>query len=196
MELQEKMAYFEEQVMKEADLVIEDQLSQYKDTLQKDYDDYCQRLKESHTTRLDNEKNNTRKENNKIISQTQIKQQRELFVEEEKLKQSLFESFKEEMQHYMQTVEYVVQLNHMIQSIKHYAQDEAFIVYINQSDADKINALNICENGDIKVSDRDFIGGVRGHLIKRNILVDYSFATLFANEEENFILKEVAASEL
>ncbi|MGX7364033.1 V-type ATP synthase subunit E [Aerococcus suis] len=195
MELNEKMTFFDEQVMKEANANIDQQLEQYRETLEKDYEDYSRKLEASVTDRLDNEKTAIHKQNNKEISQTQIKQQRDLYVEEEKLKKSLFNYFKDEMNQYMQTSEYIEQLQAMIHSVEEFADDEDFIVYLNETDKDKLPQLTINNHGELKVSDRDFIGGARGVLTKRNILVDYSFSTLLANEEDNFVLKEVDAGD-
>ncbi|MCZ0717029.1 V-type ATP synthase subunit E [Aerococcus kribbianus] len=195
MELEEKLAFFDKQVMKEANGNINQQISQYQDTLQKDFDDYQEKLQKNYSQRLENEKTNTRKEINKEISQTQIKQQRDLFVEEEKLKKSLFERFRNEIKDYMTKSDYHEQLQAMITSIADFAGQEDYVIYVDPKDQELASTLLAPNKGTIKVSDRDFIGGVRGVLTARNILVDYSFSTLLANEEENFILKEVDASE-
>lgn len=45
-------------------------------------------------------------------------------------------------------------------------------------------------NANIQISDREFLGGVRGVLKDRQVLIDYS-STLLANVEDSFTIKEV-----
>ena len=65
------------------------------------------------------------------------------------------------------------------------------VVYINHSDQGMIETLLEETNANIQISDREFLGGVRGVLKDRQVLIDYSFSTLLANVEDSFTIKEV-----
>ena len=193
MDLEDKFAYFETQVNQQAQNIIDEQVNQYKATLQKDYDEFVKNTNQEFDAKFENAKKDMRKELNKNISQSQIHLQRDLYLQEEKLKKSLFAEFNDALQNYMQTDEYRNQLVVMINNLKDYAEKnrEELVVYINHSDQGMLETLFEETNANIQISDREFLGGVRGVLKDRQVLIDYSFSTLLANVEDNFTIKEV-----
>ena len=193
MDLEDKFAYFETQVNQQAQDIIDEQVNQYRATLQKDYDEFVKNTKQEFDAKFVNAKKDMRKELNKNISQSQIHLQRDLYLQGEKLKKTLFADFNDAIQNYMQTDEYRNQLVVMINNLKDYAEKnrEELVVYINHSDQGMIETLLEETNANIQISDREFLGGVRGVLKDRQVLIDYSFSTLLANVEDSFTIKEV-----
>ena len=193
MDLEDKFAYFETQVNQQAQDIIDEQVNQYRATLQKDYDEFVKNTKQEFDAKFVNAKKDMRKELNKNISQSQIHLQRDLYLQEEKLKKTLFADFNGAIQNYMQTDEYRNQLVVMINNLKDYAEKnrEELVVYINHSDQGMLETLFEETNANIQISDREFLGGVRGVLKDRQVLIDYSFSTLLANVEDSFTIKEV-----
>lgn len=193
MDLEDKFAYFETQVNQQAQDIIDEQVNQYQATLQKDYDEFVKNTNQEFDAKFANAKKNMRKELNKNTSQSQIHLQRDLYLQEEKLKKTLFAEFNDAIQNYMQTDEYRNQLVVMINNLKDYAEKnrEELVVYINHSDQGMIETLLEETNANIQISDREFLGGVRGVLKDRQVLIDYSFSTLLANVEDSFTIKEV-----
>lgn len=193
MDLEDKFAYFETQVNQQAQDVIDEQVNQYRATLQKDYDEFVKNTNQEFDAKFVNAKKDMRKELNKNISQSQIHLQRDLYLQEEKLKKTLFAEFNDVIQNYMQTDEYRNQLVVMINNLKDYAEKnrEELVVYINHSDQGMLETLFEETNANIQISDREFLGGVRGVLKDRQVLIDYSFSTLLANVEDSFTIKEV-----
>lgn len=193
MDLEDKFAYFETQVNKQAQDIIDEQVNQYRATLQKDYDEFVKNTNQEFDAKFENAKKNMRKELNKNISQSQIHLQRDLYLQEEKLKKKLFAEFNDAIQNYMQTDEYRNQLVVMINNLKDYAEKnrEELVVYINHSDQGMYEILLEETNANIQISDREFLGGVRGVLKDRQVLIDYSFSTLLENVEDSFTIKEV-----
>lgn len=193
MDLEDKFAYFETQVNKQAQDIIDEQVNQYRATLQKDYDEFVKNTNQEFDAKFVNAKKDMRKDLNKNISQSQIHLQRDLYLQEEKLKKTLFAEFNDAIQNYMQTDEYRNQLVVMINNLKDYAEKnrEELVVYINHSDQGIIETLLEETNANIQISDREFLGGVRGVLKDRQVLIDYSFSTLLANVEDSFTIKEV-----
>lgn len=193
MDLEEKFAYFETQINEQAQATIDEQVNSYKATLQKDFDEFAERTQNEYDIKFENAQKDMRKELNKNTSQSQIYQQRDLYLQEEKLKKSLFSEFNNAIQDYMKTDEYSAQLVKMIHNLKGFVEDsdEEFVIYINHSDQHLLNQLKEKTDANIQISDREFIGGVRGVLKERQVLIDYSFTTLLANVENNFTIKEV-----
>ncbi|MFW3497385.1 MULTISPECIES: V-type ATP synthase subunit E [Aerococcus] len=193
MDLEDKFAYFETQVNQQAQDIIDEQVNQYRATLQKDYDEFVKNTNQEFDAKFENAKKNMRKELNKNISQSQIHLQRDLYLQEEKLKKTLFAEFNDAIQNYMQTDEYRNQLVVMINNLKDYAEKnrEELVVYINHSDQAMYEILLEETNANIQISDREFLGGVRGVFKDRQVLIDYSFSTLLENVEDSFTIKEV-----
>lgn len=193
MDLEDKFAYFETQVNQQAQDIIDEQVNQYRATLQKDYDEFVKNTNQEFDAKFVNAKKDMRKKLNKNISQSQIHLQRDLYLQEEKLKKTLFAEFNDAIQNYMQTDEYRNQLVVMINNLKDYAEKnrEELVVYINHSDQGMLETLFEETNANIQISDREFLGGVRGVLKDRQVLIDYSFSTLLANVEDSFTIKEV-----
>lgn len=193
MDLEDKFAYFETQVNKQVQDIIDEQVNQYRATLQKDYDEFVKNTNQEFDAKFENAKKNMRKELNKNISQSQIHLQRDLYLQEEKLKKKLFAEFNDAIQNYMQTDEYRNQLVVMINNLKDYAEKnrEELVVYLNHSDQGMYEVLLEETNANIQISDREFLGGVRGVLKDRQVLIDYSFSTLLENVEDSFTIKEV-----
>lgn len=193
MDLEDKFAYFETQVNQQAQDIIDEQVNQYRATLQKDFDEFVKNTNQEFDAKFVNAKKDMRKELNKNISQSQIHLQRDLYLQEEKLKKTLFADFNDAIQNYMQTDKYRNQLVVMINNLKDYAEKnrEELVVYINHSDQGMIETLFEETNANIQISDREFLGGVRGVLKDRQVLIDYSFSTLLANVEDSFTIKEV-----
>lgn len=190
MELEEKMNYFVEQVDARAEDTIENQMNNYQETLENDYETFKKRVNASFTDRLEAEKNALRKENNKQISKIRFNHQHDLYVQEEKLKKSLFEKFRRVLKEHKETNEYVEHLKKMIQNVQEYAKEEPYEIYIDPSDQQLLAELEEFSNVELNISDRDFIGGIRGVVRDRGVLLDYSFSTLLTRTEENFSITE------
>lgn len=190
MELEDKMNYFVEQVNARAEETIEKQMGSYQESLEKDYEIFKKRVDKSFSDRLEAEKSALRKENNKQMSKIRFNQQHELYVQEEKLKKSLFEKFHQVLNEYKKTTEYVEHLKKMIRNMQEYAKEESYEIYIDPSDQHLLSELEEFSKVELNISDRDFIGGIRGVIRERGILLDFSFSTLLTRTEENFSITE------
>ncbi|WP_198434541.1 hypothetical protein [Aerococcus mictus] len=190
MKLEEKMAYFKDQVTQQSQSEIDQQINQYRQTLEDDYQKFQEQTDETFAHRLVNEKEALRKENNKAISQIQINQQRELFLTEENMKLTLFKTFTKQIESYQESEAYIEQLKKMLKNIQAYAGREKYDLYIDENDSHLRSQLESNASHPIIISDRPFMGGIRAVLRERQILVDYSFLTFLDRLKENFVIKE------
>ncbi|WP_195854046.1 hypothetical protein [Aerococcus tenax] len=190
MKLEEKMAYFKDQVTQQSQAEIDQQINQYRQTLEDDYQKFQEQTDETFAHRLVNEKEALRKENNKAISQIQINQQRELFLTEENMKLTLFQTFTKQIESYQKSEAYIEQLKKMLKNIQDYAGREKYDLYIDENDSHLRSQLESYASHPIIISDRPFMGGIRAVLRERQILVDYSFLTFLDRLKENFVIKE------
>ena len=190
MDLEEKIDYFVDEVNVKVKNTMEEQMTAYQESLDKDLKDFKRKIDASFADRLESEKNAARKENNKAISKIRFNHQHELYVQEEKLKKSLYDKFENVLNEYKETDEYKEHMKKMIQSVQEYAQDELFDIYIDPSDEYLLSDLEEITNAELNISDREFIGGVRGVARERGILLDFSFSTLLTRAEEDFSITE------
>lgn len=190
MDLEEKIDYFVDEVNIKVKNTMEEQMTAYQESLDKDLKDFKRKTDASFADRLESEKNAARKENNKAISKIRFNHQHELYVQEEKLKKSLYDKFENVLSEYKETDEYKEHMKKMIQSVQEYAQDELFDIYIDPSDEYLLSDLEEMTNAELNISDREFIGGVRGVARERGILLDFSFSTLLTRAEEDFSITE------
>lgn len=190
MDLEEKIDYFVDEVNVKVKNTMEEQMTAYQESLDKDLKDFKRKIDASFADRLESEKNAARKENNKAISKIRFNHQHELYVQEEKLKKSLYDKFENVLNEYKETDEYKEHMKKMIQSVQEYAQDELFDIYIDPSDEHLLSDLEEKTNAELNISNREFIGGVRGVARERGILLDFSFSTLLTRAEEDFSITE------
>ncbi|MDK6232779.1 V-type ATP synthase subunit E [Aerococcus sanguinicola] len=191
MELNEKIDYFNQEVKLQVKEHVDEQVDQYRQTLEADFNEFIQKTDQDFDEQLQANKQAVHKEYNKEISELQIKQQRELYLSENKVKEALFKEFEAAIQTYKESPAYLDQLKEVVKNILDFAQGEKCDIYLDQSDANLQAELKEAVQHDITLSDRDFTGGIRGVMRERNILLDYSFSTLLNLEDENFTIKEV-----
>lgn len=191
MELNEKIDYFNQQVKLQVKEHVDDQVDQYRQTLEADFNDFIKKTDQDFDEQLQANKQAVHKEYNKDISELQIKQQRELYLSENKVKEALFKEFEAAIMEYKESTAYLDQLKEVIRNILDFAQGEKCDIYIDQSDAKLQAELKEAVDHEISLSDRNFLGGIRGVMRERNILLDYSFSSLLNLEDENFTIKEV-----
>lgn len=191
LELNEKIDYFNQEVKLQVKEHVDEQVDQYRQTLEADFNEFIQKTDQDFDEQLQANKQAVHKEYNKEISELQIKQQRELYLSENKVKEALFKEFEAAIQTYKESPAYLDQLKEVVKNILDFAQGEKCDIYLDQSDANLQAELKEAVQHDITLSDRDFTGGIRGVMRERNILLDYSFSTLLNLEDENFTIKEV-----
>lgn len=188
MELEEKMVHFESETKKKTDEALQQQLDQYEDTLKQDYDQFVLNTDQTMKERFQEESEALRKEANKQYSEVQIERQRDLYLQQTKLKEIMLNRFKQALEDYKKTEEYAQQLVRMGTTVQEFAKDEVYDLYIDPQDEALIPTLEEQLNHPVIVSDRRFYGGMRGVLRERDVLIDFSFSTYLEQLEENWAL--------
>ncbi|MDO4670602.1 MAG: hypothetical protein Q4A67_03915 [Aerococcus sp.] len=188
MELEEKMAHFEAETKKKTDEALQGQLDQYEETLKQDYDQFVHNTDATLKERFQEESEALRKDANKQYSEVQIERQRDLYLQQTKLKEIMLNRFKQALDEYKETEEYVEQLEQMGKTVKDFAKDEVFDLYIDPQDEALVPTLEKALDHPVIVSDRPFYGGMRGVLRERDVLLDFSFSTYLEQLEANWAL--------
>lgn len=182
----EKLNLFRDLVFKETEESVADQLNEFEASLKKVYQDHQNEKRKKNKIILTTETENVRKERNKQHAQLQLKMQHDLHKEQQKLQVEIFEQVDNKLADFMQTDDYINLLERQINEALKIAKDEEILIYIDPIDADKVDQLEQRTGHKLIVSDRPFIGGIRGVIQSRNMLIDYSFLKRLEAEKENF----------
>ncbi|BAM46663.1 V-type ATP synthase subunit E [Amphibacillus xylanus] len=182
----EKLSLFRDIVFEHTEKSVAEQLESFEASLKKVFHDHQSEKKQKDDLMLATEKDNVRKERNKQVAQLQLKLQRDLHKEQQKLKAEVFNQVNQKLKAFMETDDYVNLLERQIKQALAIAKDEQILIYIDPVDQDKINELERRSNHKLIVSDRPFIGGIRGVIQSRNMLIDYSFLKRLEAERDNF----------
>ncbi|MCI5775848.1 MAG: hypothetical protein MR008_05255 [Aerococcus sp.] len=186
MKTKEKIAFFEQNVLENAEKDLRAQLDSYEEKLKADYQEFVEETDQTNKERFESEANAIRKQNNKMLSELQIRYQRDLYLQVTELKDKIIAHVKERLKEYKETDAYCDQLIAIGRSIQSFAKDEKFDLYIDPSDKALLKDCEEAIGHKVIISDRPLLGGMRGVLRKRDVLIDDSFSTYLENWRENF----------
>lgn len=186
MNLDVKLDHFYQSVIDEATHESESILVDYQASLKKIYDEKKAELEAKAVARIKVESDNIYREKNKQLSNEAVEIRKTLSLKTQELKDHLFRDIQAKVMEYMKTPEYDELLKAQITSAHNFAKGEDIIVYINASDASKVNSLQEATGVELTISNIDFIGGIRAVIQSKHILIDNSFATKLAEEKNNF----------
>lgn len=186
MDEKEKLSLFQDLVFNHTEKSVEKQLTSFRGSLKKILKDHKNEKKKKDKIILETEKENVRKERNKKHAQFQLKMQRNVHKEQEKLKVEVFNEVDKKLADFMETADYMDLLERKINQALKVAKDEEILIYLDPADADKVAELEQRTNHSLIVSDRSFVGGIRGVIQSRNMLIDYSFLKRLEAEKEDF----------
>lgn len=186
MDLEEKVTLFNEIVMESQEKKIRDQLHTFEASLNDILEDHKREERSKAAIEVETERENVRKESNKEVAQLQLQLQRDLGKQQQQLKEDVFRQVRERLEDYMKTPDYVHLLELQMRHAISVAGGEDLVLYVDPVDADKVEALQKRIGHDISVSSRPFIGGSRGVVQSRKLLIDQSFLTRLEEERANF----------
>ncbi|MFO8068406.1 MAG: hypothetical protein R6U02_00180 [Alkalibacterium sp.] len=186
MNTEEKIDFFREMTLKYADEKVTEQVESFEQSLKEILEDHKAEKRSKAEIELNAEKDNLRKESNKHLAQLQLQQQRDVHKKQQQLKEEIFALARERVNEYMLTDDYIELLIHQMQKALALAKGEEITLYIDPVDAEKQSLLEKHLKHDVTISKRPFIGGSRGVIQSRKLLIDNSFLKRFDVEKANF----------
>lgn len=188
MTIEEKLRLFYDTTIEDATKQSEQIIEDYKASLEQIYQEHKKEAKEKAIYTLDVESQKLILEKNKILSLQSLNFKHQISEKTESLKEVLFEDIKKRLLSFMNTEHYFELLVKQINEATEFAKDNEMTIYINQSDADKKTSLEEKTKVPLTISTIDFMGGTRTVIHNKNILIDRSFSTKFADEKDTFSL--------
>ncbi len=179
MTIEEKMEHFKNVSLDNASAKSNDILTAYKQSLDEQFE------KHKETALLESKSvesaklNAVRLEVKRELSKVQAEVRRTVTLHQNKLKSQIFSAVVEKLNAYKKTEEYKKELISQINKIE---------FYIDSSDESLLSDLQSHTGADIKISTVPFIGGCKAIISDKNMLVDNSFKTKLAEEQEKFTI--------
>lgn len=162
-------------------------LDEYTAALEKSFEEHKQDARRRAQMQVRQETENIERELNKQLSAAQLEHKRALGRRQDELKEKLFVELQNRLAEYRKTSEYQKQLERQMKAAVDFAKGSELIVYLDPSDADKLEQLALhYPKAQLKLSDYSFFGGTRAVIPTRNILIDNSFQTRLAEAKESF----------
>ena len=186
MNLDTKLNHFYDCVIQDATLQSDTIIKEYKEKLEKIYEDKkADALQKSRQT-LTFEKETLLREKNKTLSLEKNHIRKQITELNDMLKMKLFQDVETRLKEYMKTPDYTELLKKQLSFAKNFAKEEPMTIYINSSDIDKKESLEKASGLTLTESETDFYGGIRAVISSKNILIDLSFLVKLAEEKEKF----------
>lgn len=188
MTIEEKMEHFRRMSLQSANSQSAESLSSYKNSLDDDLETHketaAQLAEESKKALLNQVRANSKKE----LTSAQMKIKKQVTNKQATLKSLIFDEVRNKISEYRKTPEYLVFLENQIKSIINEYADKDITIYIDPDDSDLLDELKSITGGNIEIYSKQFYGGTRTIVPEMNILIDNSFKTRIADEQESFTI--------
>lgn len=186
MKLDVKLDHFYQSVINDATLKSEKIINDYKESLDKIYENQKEDALRKARVSLRVETDDLIRQKNKTLTAESLNIRRDITKKNAELKDKLFIDIEEKLKQYMTTTDYNDLLINQIQAAIKFARKEPITIYINPSDADKQKELEAKTGVELTISNQEFLGGTRAVIHSKNILIDNSFKTKLAEEKDIF----------
>ena len=186
MTIEEKLKHFQDICMEDARERSNKMLDEYMTALEKSFEEHKADAKKNADLEVKLETEKLEREINKKLSIEQLDLRREAGRRQDELKDKLFVELRDKLANFMETEGYEKFLEDQVKSVKELAGDEAFVIYMDPSDADKARRVSLYMGIAIRISEYSFLGGIRAVIPGRHILVDNSFQTRLEEARHNF----------
>ena len=187
MNTEEKLKHFLDTCMEDARARSSRMMQEYMAAQEKAFDEHQKEARRRSQLQVRQETDKIERDINKQLSIEQLNLKRSLGQKQEELKEKLFTVLEEKLDAFRKTPEYETFLSHQFQDALKLAGDEELRIYLDPSDKDKLDQLaKSFPAVHIQLSDEPFMGGIRGVLPSRKILIDNSFQARLAQAREDF----------
>lgn len=187
MNTEEKLKHFLDTCIEDARARSNRMMKEYTAAQEKAFDEHQKEAKHRSQLQVRQETDQIERDINKQLSMEQLNLKRSLGQKQEELKEKLFAALQEKLDAFRNTPEYEALLNRQFQDALELAGEDEILIYLDPSDKDKSDQLaKSFPSVHIRLSDEPFMGGTRGFLPSRKILIDNSFQSQLAQAREDF----------
>ena len=186
MTLEEKLENFKKSAIKDAKMQSNSLVQDSEEKIKKSLEEYETKAKADYDSKLKIQTSMIISKNNQDITKDTLKIKQEIEKRRLELVDSLFDDLEKKLIGFKKSEEYKELLVKQIKDIKDYAKDSRITIYIDETDASLVKYLEDNTNESVKISNIRIIGGVKGVIEDKNLLLDYSFINKLDEEKANF----------
>lgn len=186
MTIEEKLKHFQDICMEDARDRSARMLDDYMKALEKTFEEHKQEAEKNANLQVKMETEKLKRETNKRLSIEQLDLRREAGRRQDELKDKLFVELRDYLANFMETEDYDKFLERQVKSVKEFAGDEEFVVYMDPSDGERARRISLYLGVAIRISEYSFLGGIRAVIPGRHILIDNSFQTRLEEARHGF----------
>jgi len=188
MTLEEKLMHFQKTTMENAKNKSEEMLKDYRDGLNNVFEEHKIAKDRQAELQIKVEKYDIKREQNKELSNEQIKIRKAFRDTHDTLKDELFAKTRDLITDFLKTEEYEQVLVGQIQMALDFAKEESITIYIDPIDEPKKASLEHATGIELLVSEESFLGGIRAVVSSKHVLIDYSFESKFEEVKAEYQL--------
>lgn len=188
MTIEEKMEHFRSLSLESANSKSAESLSSYKDSLNEELEIHketaIQLAEESKKALL----NQVRASSKKELASAQMMIKKELMQRQSYIKAKTFDIVRQKITDFRKSSDYADLLIRQIHDVMHEYNEYDITIYIDPDDNNLLEKLKSETGGNIKIYNKEFLGGTRTIVPERNILIDNSFKTRLSDEQDQFTI--------
>ena len=185
----EKLKHFTSVILENTQGECEVSLSEYKDKLDKYYEEHKEEALKKNKLEEDIEADRIRRKASKEYTMEQLHIRRKINHKQEELKGKLLIEINELLKNFFDTEEYKALLVKQIESAIKVARGENIDIYIDAKDECLKAELERKTGMELIVDGRTFLGGIKAAIPKKNILIDNSFESKLDDWVESYLIK-------
>ena len=186
MTINEKLDNFKERAIKDANMQSQNILRECEQNIKTQLTSYEENAKNNYLNKVQVQSDVIISENNKKLSSSSLKLRQRIEKKRLELIDNLFDDLENKLIEYKKTDGYKDLLLKQIQKIESFADNLDTIIYIDKSDSALLDILKHTVKSRIEISPNKILGGTKGIIKEKNILIDYSFSNKLAEEKTNF----------
>ncbi len=186
MKTEEKLQHFLDISERDARTEAQELVESCQEELEQNFNSFKEEKDREAENAINAENSRSSREINRRLSTSQMDIKRQWSKKQEELKGQLFQEVKEKLQAFIQTPDYIEYLKKKIRKAIDFAGDDEIRVYLSSGDKELLPSLSADTGVALELSERNFIGGMRAEIEKKNILIDDSFLSAFEKERESF----------
>lgn len=183
---EEKLKHFEVSVIGRANELSQETLRQYQETLEREDEEYKTAQDQQALLRIKTEIGRLKRDCNTALAREQLDIRRQVTRRSQELTEALFEEVRKMLEVYRAADAYRQLLEQQVKDICRIAGTRSREIYLSPSDAAYKEELERSAGTKLLLAEKEFLGGVRGYVDNRRILVDYSFDTKLEHLKEEF----------
>ena len=189
MTIEDKLNHFKVITMESVQKQCDKEFDEYKKNMDDFYENHVREAKEQSEQRVNILADGISRKASKDYTAKQFELKRNLNTRKQEITKEIFDRVTERLKEYMKTEAYDKLIKKQTDEAKKIAKSNDIVIELASGDGEHIEMLKKYSGLNIKLSDDDFVGGIRAMVPEKNIYIDNSFESMLEEIKEDYILE-------